>query len=52
MGLCNAPATFLILMNEVLEGLVGTFCVVNMDNILICFETADQHFEDGRSALD
>eukprot|EP00171_Calliarthron_tuberculosum_P005616 IDg5616t1 len=43
MGLCNAPATFVALMNEVLSGFVDKFCLVYLDDILIFSETAEDH---------
>ncbi len=34
-GLCNAPATFVKLMNKVLRGLIGKICMVFLDDIII-----------------
>lgn len=34
-GLCNAPGTFIRIMNEVLQGLVGKICRVILDDIII-----------------
>lgn len=45
MGLCNAPATFVSLMNEVLSDYIDRFCVVYMDDILIFSRDEDEHYE-------
>ncbi|KZZ95139.1 Ribonuclease H-like protein [Ascosphaera apis ARSEF 7405] len=44
-GLTNAPATFQAMMNQVLEGYNGTFCVVYLDDVLIFSNTLDEHIE-------
>ena len=44
-GLCNAPATFLRLMQVVLAGLERRSCFVYMDDILVCSETLEDHLQ-------
>ena len=46
-GLCNAPATFERLMEQVLAGLPLSVCLVYLDDILVPAQT----FEDGISNL-
>ena len=42
-GLCNAPATFERLMEFVLAGLIGTSCLVYLDDIVIFSRTFEEH---------
>ena len=42
-GLCNAPATFQRLMETVLAGLVRTYCVVYLDDILVVGRMVEEH---------
>ena len=42
-GLCNAPAIFERLMEFVLAGLVGTSCLVYLDDIVIFSRTFEDH---------
>ena len=44
-GLCNAPATFQRLMENVLAGLVGKQCLVYIDDILVIGTTFQEHIE-------
>ncbi|KRZ48949.1 Retrovirus-related Pol polyprotein from transposon 17.6 [Trichinella nativa] len=52
-GLCNAPATFQRLMETSLRGLVGSKCLVYLDDVrpeTFC-RTADEHLQDCRKYL-
>lgn len=44
-GLCNAPATFQMLMNEILKPYLFDFVVVYLDDILIFSKEKDKHIE-------
>lgn len=43
MGLCNAPATFQTLMNQVFYDCIDVFMVVYMDDLLIYSRTREEH---------
>lgn len=51
-GLCNAPATFQHLMNDILRPFLDRFVIVYLDDILIYSATAEQHEKDLRIVLD
>ncbi|MCO5561094.1 hypothetical protein L7F22_014715 [Adiantum nelumboides] len=44
-GLTNAPATFMTLMDSVLQSYLGKFTVVFLDDILIYSKIEDEHIE-------
>ena len=45
-GLCNAPSTFMRMMNDILRPLLDVCVIVFIDDILIYSETEDQHRTD------
>ena len=50
-GLCNAPATFQRLMEEVLAGLHWSSCLVYLDDIIVFSRTVEDHFDKLREVL-
>ena len=50
-GLCNAPATFQRLMNEVLGDLQGSICMVYLDDFVIYSRSVGEHFRHLRTVL-
>ena len=44
-GLCNAPATFQRLMDQILEVLVRKICLVYLDDIIVYSKSKDEHLK-------
>jgi hypothetical protein len=44
-GLCNAPATFQRLMDEVFRGILWEFVMVYLDDIIVYSETFEEHLK-------
>jgi hypothetical protein len=44
-GLCNAPAVFQAVMNEVFKPYLGRFVLIYLDDILVFSKTLDEHAE-------
>lgn len=51
-GLCNAPAIFQRLMQEVLFDVLGKCCMVYLDDIVIYSKSPEEHEENTRKVLD
>ncbi len=45
MGLCNAPATFQSLMNQIYQDCIDKYIVLYMDDLLIFSESEEGHFK-------
>ena len=50
-GLCNAPAVFQCLVNDVLRDMINVFCVVYLDDILIFSKSLADHVQHVRMIL-
>lgn len=44
-GLCNVPATFERLIETILRDIIGKFCSVYMDDVIIFSKTPEEHIE-------
>ena len=51
-GLCNAPATFQTLMNDIFRDLLDDYVVVYIDDILIFSKTKEDHEQHVREVLE
>src|SRR4029077_12513343 len=52
MGLCNAPSTFMRLMNETFRDLLDRCVLAFLDDILIYSRTRKEHLQQARQVLD
>lgn len=51
-GLCNALATFMRVMNDVLRSFIDEFVIVYLDDILIFSKSQEEHVKHVRKVLD
>ena len=51
-GLCNAPATFMRVMNEIFRPFIDNFVIVYLDDILIFSKSWDEHVKHIQKVLD
>ena len=42
-GICNAPATFMRVMNDVFHSFIHNFVIVYLDDILVFSKTWEDH---------
>lgn len=50
--LCNAPATFMRVMNDVLRRVLDDFVIVYLDDIMIFSKTCEEHAKHVKQVLD
>ena len=51
-GICNAPTTFMRVMNDVFMHLIDDFMIVYLDDILVFSGTWDEHVRHVKQVLD
>ena len=52
MGLCNAPSTFMRMMNTLLRGKLSRFAVAFLDDVFIFSRTREEHLQHLREVLE
>ena len=52
MGGCNAPSTHQRRMTDALRELIGKICHIYLDNIIIWFQTIEEHMSNVAKVLD
>jgi hypothetical protein len=52
LGLCNAPTTFMRVMNDVFKPFIDDFVIVYLENILVFSGTWDEHVRHVKQVLD
>lgn len=52
MGLCNAPSSFMRVMNKVFEKYIGDFVLIYLDDILVMSSDPESHFLHLRKVFD
>jgi hypothetical protein len=52
VGLCNAPTTFMHVMNDVFRPFLDDFVIVHLDKILVFSRTWDEHVRHVKKILD
>ena len=51
-GLCNAPSTFMIVMNDMLRSFLDDFVIVYLDDIIIFSNSWEYHLKHIKKVLD
>ena len=51
-GLCNAPATFMRVMNDVLRPFLDDYVILYLDDILIFIKSREEHVRHVKQVLD
>ena len=51
-GICNAPTTFMRVMNDVFRPFIDDFVIVYLDDILIFSHTWEEHVKHVKQVLD
>lgn len=51
-GICNAPTTFMRVMNDVFRSFINVFVIVYLDDIIFFSRTSDEHVRHVKQVLD